>query len=84
MNEKEDVISMWDEFPLDYATNSQVKFRTDTEMFRFLKQFIQLEEENMTPYKRKNGYYNKKAHYLNGKKINRYIYAYIKNWLDAQ
>ena len=31
-----------------------------------------------TPYKYKDGTYDKKAHYINGKRVNRQVYGYIK------
>jgi len=60
----------------------QVKLKNDLDMLRFFKQFIKVEEENRTPYKHKLGYYKKKAHYINGRKVNRYVYQYVKNWLE--
>lgn len=67
--------------PINYY--EQTKLRTDREMFRYLKQFITLEELPRTNYKHKLGYYKKKGHYINGKKVNRYIYNYVKKWLET-
>ena len=47
-------------------------------MFKFLRQFIILTEIPCTPYKYKDGTYDKKAHYINGKRVNRQVYGYIK------
>lgn len=62
----------------------QFKIKSEKEMFRFLRQFITLTETSSTPYKRKAGSYSKKAHYINGKKVNRQVYNYIKRWLIKQ
>lgn len=52
--------------------------KSDYEMFRYLKQFIVLTETDETPYKHKAAYYDKKAHYINDVKVNRYIYYKVK------
>ena len=52
--------------------------KTDYEMFRYLRQFITLTETDTTPYKHKSAYYNKKAHYINNVKVNRYVYNKVK------
>lgn len=52
--------------------------KTDYEMIRYLRQFITLTETETTPYKHKSAYYNKKAHYINNVKVNRYVYNKVK------
>lgn len=82
MSNKEEAVTMWEEYPVDYIQNNQLKFRSDADMIRFLRQFINLEELPVTNYKHKLGHYKKKGHYINGKKVNRYVYNYVKNWLE--
>lgn len=60
----------------------QFKISSENELLNYLKQFIIIDEVDKTPYKHKPAYYNKKAHYVNGKKVNRQVYSYIKDWLD--
>jgi len=77
-------IALFDNFNVqEKDIYDQAKIKTDREMFRYLKQFIVLEEENITRYKHKLGYYHKKAHYINGKKVNRQIFNYVKKWLET-
>ena len=58
------------------------KIKNDEEMLEFLRNFIVLTETPCTPYKYKRGKtYAKKAHYINGKKVNRQVYGYVKRWL---
>lgn len=76
-------VTLFDNFvPQEKDIYDQAKIKTDREMFKYLKQFIVLEEENITRYKHKLGYYPKKAHYINGKKVNRQIFNYVKKWLE--
>ena len=60
----------------------QFKIKNTRELIRFLKQFIVLREDDITPYKHKPAYYNKKAHYINGQRVNRQVYAFVKNWFE--
>ena len=75
-------------FDKDYEikdkAEGQFKIKSDAEMFKFLRQFIILTEIPCTPYKYKDGTYDKKAHYINGKRVNRKVYGYIKRWLKKQ
>lgn len=64
--------------------DDRVKIESDEEMLIFLKQFITLTETDCTPYKHKKSTYDKKAHYINGKKVNKQVYNYIKRWLMNQ
>ena len=64
--------------------DDRIKIGSDSEMLIFLKQFITLTETDCTPYKHKKSSYNKKAHYINGKKVNEQVYNYIKKWLMNQ
>jgi len=79
-----DIVSLFGD---EYSTNkkevyNQFKLKSEKELLKYLKQFITISEEPITPYKYKDGYYNKKAHYINGQKVNRDVYKYIKNWLE--
>lgn len=72
-------ISLFDGFDAtEKIAYDQLKLRSEREVLLFLKQFITLEEDELTPYRHKNGYYQKKAHYINGKKVNRQVYAAVK------
>ena len=62
----------------------QFRISSEKEMFSFLRQFISLTETESTPYKRKPGSYSKKAHYINGKKVNRQVYGDVKRWLEKK
>lgn len=66
------------------ARDGQFKIKSEKDMFVFLRQFITLTETSSTPYKRKAGSYLKKAHYINGKKVNRQVYGYVKRWLEKK
>jgi len=81
MSELEQVILFEDFETGEKYTYNQFKIRNDREVIRFLKQFIILEETPTTNYKHKLGKYNKKGHWINGKKVNQQVYNYIKNWL---
>lgn len=72
------------EFEVSAKINEQFKLKSDVEMFKFLRQFITLTETECTPYKYKRATYEKKAHYINGKKVNRQVYHYVKRWLAKQ
>lgn len=84
MNKLANIDLFGEEFEIkDVDPYNQFKLKSDREMFRYLKQFIILEELPVTNYKHKLGHYNKKGHYINGKKVNRYIYNYVKKWLES-
>ena len=61
-----------------YFVDDRIKIGSDSEMLIFLKQFITLTETDCTPYKHKKSSYNKKAHYINGKKVKEKVNNYIK------
>lgn len=54
------------------------QFKTDKEILEWFLYNSQLNISPVTPYKHKITYYNKQAHYINGKKVNRHIYKDIK------
>jgi hypothetical protein len=74
---------LFDEFEIKERTR-QFRISSEKEMFAFLRQFISLTETESTPYKRRPGAYPKKAHYINGKKVNRQTYGYVKRWLEKK
>lgn len=57
------------------------RIKSDDEMLAFLRRFVSLTETESTPYKRKPGSYPKKAHYINGEKVNEQAYSYVKKRL---
>jgi len=84
--EKEKIISLFDEeFEATHKdAYKQYRIRNERDLIRFLKYFTKLEEEDTTPYKHKNGYYSKKAHYVNGRRVNRQVYNYLKKWMEIK
>lgn len=57
------------------------RIQSDEEMLRFLRRFLTLTETDETPYRRRPGTYPKKAHYINGEKVNEQAYSYVKKKL---
>ncbi len=58
--------------------------KSEKELFAFLRQSVSLIETESVPYKRKPGSHSKKAHYVNGRKVDRQVYGCVKRRLKRE
>lgn len=51
------------------------------DLLHLMAELSSVDEESTTPYKNDYAYYFKKAHYVNGRKVNRQVYARVRKYI---
>jgi antirestriction protein len=57
------------------------KISESVDLLHLIAEFSSVNEESKTPYKNDYAYYSKRAHYVNGRKVNRRVYARVRKYL---